>query len=611
MIYKTPVLTLALMLFSNAVTAVPATLDEIKTSMNGVTGTAVSKLGTGSALGQINGNYVECDSDGNCVDTGTLSLNASDLAGEMDNSFTGSPTDGVNSTYTSTITIEITCQIHQNYTLASGVMIKISGCATDHDKNVYELKAARCNKVFSSEGCYNENTADWSIPKTFTKTSAQYINNQTIQLESDVTATISCRPRSYICDLTAQVRTELSGSAKELGEQANATNTSDDYAISGNQISRNISDDPTYQDFNDGLAADYADCVKNTTFDKASDGYLLSCDGAERVDITSECTEVITCIQEQDTIITSVARCDAYIPLAYQTCRIDIPSGSCEVFLEHTEQVCDNITPNGECVKELVNAMQICETFIPNGTCNNELVVSQPACVFSIPEGSCNMEKVISTTTCTNTVKQGECNRELETFVKTCDVDVEETKDCVETIDVTESDCNAVAAYTTQACESTRDVSEHNCSIKYTLTTSSTPGCSGTYTVDKSSQSSGCGTMWYGIFTCRSDGKIDYTIQSEHVVCEYYDGYGEETDTIIYNASGTVNSSTFNITTYGTERSNEGTIDETESLKSVCSGDDCTITMGYKTLGTIPIGKPGSSSASVSRTSTCTNLDNA
>ncbi|MDO6575189.1 hypothetical protein, partial [Staphylococcus pasteuri_A] len=61
---------------------------------------------------------------------------------------------------------------------------------------------------------------DWSPPKTFYKTTAVYINNQTIQLADDVTATISCRPHSYICSLTAQVRTELSGSAKELGEQA-------------------------------------------------------------------------------------------------------------------------------------------------------------------------------------------------------------------------------------------------------------------------------------------------------------------------------------------------------------------------------------------------------
>ncbi|MDP2567139.1 hypothetical protein, partial [Pseudoalteromonas marina] len=102
--------------------------------------------------------------------------------------------------------------------------------------------------------------------------------------------------------------------------------------------------------------------------------------------------------------------------------------------------------------------------------CNNALEVSQPACIFSIPEGSCNMEKVLSTTTCTNTVNKGECNRELETFVKTCDVDVEETKECVVTIDVTESDCDADAVYTTQACESTREVTEHSCGIKYDLT---------------------------------------------------------------------------------------------------------------------------------------------
>ncbi|MDP2566366.1 hypothetical protein, partial [Pseudoalteromonas marina] len=127
-------------------------LDNIKTSINGVTGVATSKLGTGASLGQINGNYVECDSDGNCIDTGTLSLNAGQLGGQLDNKFTGSPTDGVNSTYTSTITIDITCQRHQNYTLASGVMIRINGCRTNADKNVYELKASRCNKVFSEEG---------------------------------------------------------------------------------------------------------------------------------------------------------------------------------------------------------------------------------------------------------------------------------------------------------------------------------------------------------------------------------------------------------------------------------------------------------------------------
>ncbi|MDP2567145.1 hypothetical protein, partial [Pseudoalteromonas marina] len=134
-------------------------------------------------------------------------------------------------------------------------------CRTNADKNVYELKASRCNKVFSEEGCYNENVDDWSPPKTFYKTTAVYINNQTIQLADDVTATISCRPHSYICSLTAQVRTELSGSAKELGEQANERNTSTDYAASGNQATRAIKDDPTYQDFENGMAKDYADCV--------------------------------------------------------------------------------------------------------------------------------------------------------------------------------------------------------------------------------------------------------------------------------------------------------------------------------------------------------------
>ncbi|MDP2567224.1 hypothetical protein, partial [Pseudoalteromonas marina] len=77
---------------------------------------------------------------------------------------------------------------------------------------------------------------------------------------------------------------------------------------------------------------------------------------AERVVITSQCTEIVTCIQEQDSIITSVAKCDAYIPLAYQSCRVDIPSGSCGVFLEHTEQIGVDITPNGDGVKVLVNA---------------------------------------------------------------------------------------------------------------------------------------------------------------------------------------------------------------------------------------------------------------
>ncbi|MDP2564270.1 hypothetical protein, partial [Pseudoalteromonas marina] len=284
---------------------------------------------------------------------------------------------------------------------------------------------------------------------------------------------------------------------------------------------RAIKDDPTYQDFENGMAKDYADCVKDTTFDKASDGYLLSCDGAERVDITSQCTEIVTCIQEQDTIITSVAKCDAYIPLAYQTCRVDIPSGSCEVFLEHTEQICDNITPNGECVKDLVNAIKICETFIPNGTCNNALEVSQPACIFSIPEGSCNMEKVLSTTTCTNTVKQGECNRELETFVKTCDVDVEETKECVETINVTESDCNAVASYSTQACESTRTVSEHSCSVKYTITSVAEPAkClfkdGHRINIDMWGNPSTDGS--YRIYTCEGDNTYKMT--------NYTPGYG-------------------------------------------------------------------------------------
>ncbi|MDP2567141.1 hypothetical protein, partial [Pseudoalteromonas marina] len=180
---------------------------------------------------------------------------------------------------------------------------------------------------------------------------------------------------------------------------------------------------------------------------------------------------------------------------------------------------------------------------------------------------------------------------------------------CVVTIDVTESDCDADAVYTTQACESTRTVSEHNCSIKYTLTTSSTPGCSGSYPLYKSSQTSGCGTEWNASFTCRSDGKLDYWIESEHVVCEYFDGFGEETDTIIYTATGTVNSSTFDITTNGTERDKDGSKASTERLRSVCSGDDCTITMGSKNLGSIPIAKPGTSSASVTRTNTCSSLD--
>ncbi|MDP2567142.1 hypothetical protein, partial [Pseudoalteromonas marina] len=71
------------MISINAAASAPPNIEDIKTSMNAVTGIATSKLGTGASLGQINGNYVECDSDGNCIDTGTLSLNAGQLGGQL------------------------------------------------------------------------------------------------------------------------------------------------------------------------------------------------------------------------------------------------------------------------------------------------------------------------------------------------------------------------------------------------------------------------------------------------------------------------------------------------------------------------------------------------
>lgn len=451
-------------------------LKDAGTAMSGIT---KSSVGGGAGFGNMSANQAECDSQGNCTSTGTFSTNASEFFGPNQANVSGTPTEGVTGSYTMQNTIEISCNYHKNYVLGSGVTIRIDDCVIDASNNVTSLTALVCHNTLKQDGCDEDDPTDWSGSAPFSSTTLPFINSVTRTLDPQVTATVSCSAGSRKCRLDTTTEVKLEGTVQELGEQANDKRTDPNSYLSGQQIAERRAEDPTYQSMESGLGADMADCAQNSLVGLADDGYLLSCDGSTSVSLEAECTEVATCLTTETTVITMAKQCEAFVPLAAQTCHVTTPHGSCEVFLEAHEKICDTVTPNGDCIKELENVIQICDTHIPNGSCSNELEVDNKACVYSVPTGSCNVELLESTATCTSTIPRGECSAEVDTFVNTCREDVSELVDCFLSIETSQSECIATPNYQTQKCESTREARDEECSITYEAEAVEGEGCSG------------------------------------------------------------------------------------------------------------------------------------
>jgi hypothetical protein len=457
-------------------------ISSIKTAGAGMSSATMGKLGDGTGLGNIATNQTECDAQGNCVDIGAFNFNKDLLYGTNNSETSGSQNDGIDAQYTMQNKAEISCGYASNYTMGSAVTIRISNCQQDVDNNVFSLEAKVCHKLFKSSGvtlsnglakaggCDENTPADWSATQTYTNTSLPYINNITRAIDPNVTATISCSPQQTKCTMNVTTLVELSGNLSELGQQSlDGTNDPDNY-LTGQQIGKRRSEDPFFQTTKDTLGQDTIDCAKNSSIGGADDGFLLSCDGTQSVNLDPQCTDVAVCVQEETTIITHLEYCDTVVPTNSQVCDISTPNGECEVFLESHDQICDTITPNGECVSELVNAVQTCDVHTPNGSCNNELEVAAKACTYSVLTGACNVELIQSTTTCANTVASGSCGRELNTFTKTCQEDQSELIDCFRTAETTQSLCNATPRYETKYCEANRNVVESPCGISYVAT---------------------------------------------------------------------------------------------------------------------------------------------
>lgn len=448
-------------------TETTTSIDGIKNTGSGIGSSVRSSISGGNDLGKGRVNDGICDNEGNCEAGDTSIIDGLGLLGVNGFNQSGSAMEGINNTYTSQYSVDVSCNYAKSYTFTAGFAIRIENCFLDADNNVYALDAKVCHTMLSSEGCDPSKEEVWSAPVTYTKTSQSWVNNQNQILDNKTSATISCLPQNRTCEMEITSTQELSGDMATLGDMALTGTVDPNNYMSGLQVATRHENDPIFQATVDGFGQEMADCASSNLFGYADEGYSLSCDGQHRVETSNTCTEVATCLEEQTTIISLARQCDTFVPTKTQVCNINIPWGSCEVFLESHQKTCDTITPGGTCIKDLVNAIKTCEISIPNGSCTNELETDSTACTYSVPSGSCNVEALYDTETCSATLPEGECNSS-NSVTKTCSENVNATVECSLSAENEQSECVATPQYDTVICENTKNVTEQDCKIERT-----------------------------------------------------------------------------------------------------------------------------------------------
>jgi len=462
-------------------------ISSLKTSGVAMSSGVKGKIGNGSSIGEFSTNQTICDTAGNCTTGAAINFNSGILSGSTNTNSSGSPDEGISENYTVQTSVDINCQGNKSYMISTGTAVRVTDCKVDTANNIYELYLSVCHKFMQKGGCErykepllypNAEAEDWSTRLQFRKyapivAGAQpWITHNTKPLDPTVTATVNCTAYQQKCTIDITAIVELSGSLADLAAQTVDGLTNSDNYLSGQRIAKRKNDDPSFQTLQAGVGQDMIDCAQDNLVGSADDGFLLSCDGSQRVTMAAECEEIVQCVQTQETTITYLETCETFVPIASQVCKVAMPYGSCEVFLETHDQICDTITPNGTCVYELENAVKVCDIHNPNGSCNAELVTDAMACIFNIPEGSCNVELLSSTTTCSNTVPNGDCSVQLDTFTKTCQVDVLEPLTCLMTANTEESTCTGTPNYDMKYCKYTRNIIDVACSITYSVTSS-------------------------------------------------------------------------------------------------------------------------------------------
>jgi hypothetical protein len=451
---------------SNGVcTETTTSIDGIKNTGSGIGSSVRSSVSGGNDLGKGRVNDGACDTEGNCEAGENSIVDGLGLLGINDFNQSGNAMEGINNTYTSQYSVDVSCNYAKSYTFTAGFAIRVENCFLDADNNVYALDAKVCHTMLSSEGCEASKEEFWSAPVTYTKTSQSWINNQNKVLDDKTSATISCLPQKRTCEMDITSKQELSGNMATLGDMALEGTADPNNYMSGLQVATRHQDDPTFQATVEGFGQEMADCASSNLFGYADEGYSLSCDGQHRVETSNTCTEVSTCLEEQTTLISLAKQCDTFVPTKTQVCNINIPWGSCEVFLESHQKTCDTITPGGTCIKDLVNAIKTCEISIPNGSCTSELETDSTACTYSVPSGSCNVEALFDTETCSATLPEGECNS-TNSVTKTCSENVSATVECSLSAENEQSECVATPQYDTVICENTKNVTEQECKIE-------------------------------------------------------------------------------------------------------------------------------------------------